>query len=131
MPLFLLLALITAMGTGILIAALNVKYRDFRYIVGFIVQFGMYASPVAFTSTDVYNKISGFHISHSSQLLLKFIYSLNPVVGVIDGFRWSVLGSKTDIYLPGFLCSIGISFLFLFIGIGYFRKTERAFADVI
>ena len=123
MPLFLLLALITALGTGLLISALNVKYRDFRYIVGFIVQFGLYVSPVAFSSDDIYSK----HISP----VFKFIYSLNPVVGVIDGFRWSVLGSHVTIYMPGFLCSIAISFLFLFIGIRYFRKTERAFADII
>jgi lipopolysaccharide transport system permease protein len=126
MPLFLLLALITAMGTGIWIAALNVKYRDFRYIVGFIVQFGMYASPVAFTSDLIYN-----NQSHHIPSIVKLLYSLNPVVGVIDGFRWSVLGSNMPIYLPGFLCSIAISFLFLFIGIWYFRKTERAFADII
>ena len=124
MPLFLLLAVITAMGTGILIAALNVKYRDFRYIVGFIVQFGLYASPVAFSSDNIYQNARVPEV-------VKFIYSLNPMVGVIDGFRWSILGSSVSIYMPGFLCSIAISFFFLFLGIWYFRKTERAFADII
>ncbi|MGP8214403.1 MAG: ABC transporter permease [Bacteroidia bacterium] len=123
MPLFLLLALITALGTGLLIAALNVKYRDFRYIVTFIVQFGLYASPVAYTSESIYN--SGLPQT------VKFLYSLNPMVGVIDGFSWSILGRNTHINIPGFLCSIAISFLFLGIGIWYFRKTEKSFADVI
>lgn len=126
MPLFLILAIITAMGTGLLIAALNVKYRDFRYIVTFIVQFGLYASPIAFSSDQIYKS------SFCTQWpILKFIYSANPLVGIIDGFRWSVLGSNVNMYIPGFLCSIAISFFFLFLGIWYFRKTERAFADII
>jgi len=128
MPLFLLLAVVTALGTGLLIAALNVKYRDFRYIVSFIVQFGLYASPVAFSSEDVYHKLAQLG---QAGMVLKVIYSLNPVVGVIDGFRWSILGSNVSIYMPGFLCSIAISFFFLFLGVWYFRRTERAFADVI
>jgi lipopolysaccharide transport system permease protein len=123
MPLFLLLALVTAMGTGLLIAALNVKYRDFRYIVTFLVQFGLYASPVAYTSDSIYH--SGLPQA------IKFLYSLNPIVGVIDGFSWCMLGRNVSIYIPGFLCSIAISFLFLFIGIWYFRKTEKYFADII
>ena len=123
MPLFLLLALITAMGTGLYIAALNVKYRDFRYVVPFIVQFGLYVSPIAFSSADIYG-------SERIPEYLKLIYSLNPMVGVIDGFRWSLLGTS-DIYLPGFLLSIGISLFSLFYGIYYFRKTEQSFADVI
>jgi len=121
MPLFLVLALITAMGTGILISALNVKYRDFRYIVGFIVQFGLYASPVAFSSQQVYEHYPN----------LKFIYSLNPMVGVIDGFNWCMLGRDVTIYLPGFICSFAISVLLLVVGIWYFRKSEHTFADVI
>ena len=123
MPLFLLLALVTAMGTGLYIAALNVKYRDFRYVVPFIVQFGLYVSPIAFSSADIYG-------SERIPEYLKLIYSLNPMVGVIDGFRWSLLGTS-DIYLPGFLLSIGISLFSLFYGIYYFRKTEQSFADVI
>jgi lipopolysaccharide transport system permease protein len=124
LPVFLLLALITSLGTGLYIAALNVKYRDFRYVVPFIVQFGLYASPIAFSSNDIY---SNQHIPQ----VLKFMYSLNPMVGVIDGFRWCVFGGNTQIYMPGFLMSIAISVLFLFIGVWYFRKMERSFADVI
>jgi lipopolysaccharide transport system permease protein len=123
-PLFLLLALIISMGAGLYIAALNVKYRDFRYVIPFIVQFGLYLSPVAFSSQDIY---SNPNLSQS----IKFIYSLNPMVGVIDGFRWSLLGGNISIYLPGFLLSIGISLLILILGIRYFRKTEKLFADII
>jgi lipopolysaccharide transport system permease protein len=124
LPLFLLLALITALGSGLLIAALNVKYRDFRYIIPFIVQFGLYVSPVAFSSSDIYT-------SDRIPEALKFVYALNPMVGVIDGFRWCILGGETALYLPGFLTSIGISVLLLIAGIRYFRKTERGFADII
>jgi len=124
LPLFLLLALVTAMGTGLFIAALNVKYRDFRYIIPFIVQFGLYVSPIAFSSTDIYN-------SQRIPQVIKYIYSMNPMVGVIDGFRWSILGGETSIFMPGFLISIGISVVFLFLGIWYFRRMEKSFADVI
>jgi lipopolysaccharide transport system permease protein len=124
LPLFLLLALIISMGSGLYIAALNVKYRDFRYVIPFIVQFGLYLSPVAFSSQDIY---SNANLPQS----VKFIYSLNPMVGVIDGFRWSLLGGNISIYLPGFLLSIGISLLILILGIRYFRKTEKLFADII
>ena len=124
LPFFLLLALVTAMGTGILIAALNVKYRDFRYIIPFIVQFGLYASPVAFSSSDIYE-------STRIPEAIKLLYAMNPMVGVIDGFRWCLLGGETTLYIPGFLLSIGVSFFFLYVGIRYFRKTERGFADVI
>ncbi|HTA82095.1 MAG TPA: ABC transporter permease [Bacteroidia bacterium] len=124
LPLFLLLAIIIAIGTGLFIGALNVKYRDFRIIVPFIVQIGLYISPVAFSSDYIYN---------SSRIpeALKFVYSLNPMVSVIDGFRWCIIGSNSTIYLPGFLISIVVSFFFLIIGIWYFRKTEHSFADVI
>ena len=124
LPLFLLLALVTSIGTGLYIAALNVKYRDFRYVIPFIVQFGLYISPIAFSSSDIYSnaRIPQF---------LKYIYSLNPMVGVIDGFRWCILGSSTSLYSTGFLLSIAISILFLFFGIWYFRKMEKSFADVI
>ena len=124
LPLFLLLALIISMGAGLYIAALNVKYRDFRYVIPFIVQFGLYLSPVAFSSQDIYSNPG---ISQA----LKFIYSLNPMVGVIDGFRWCLLGANISIYLPGFIISIVISFLVLILGISYFRKTEKTFADII
>jgi lipopolysaccharide transport system permease protein len=124
LPLFLLLALIISLGTGLYIAALNVKYRDFRYIVPFVVQFGLYVSPVAFTSDYIYNH-------PNLPQVLKYLYSLNPMVGVIDGFRWCILGEKTALYMPGFLISVGMSILFLIIGIRYFRRMEKSFADVI
>lgn len=124
LPLFIGLALMTALGAGLLIAALNVKYRDFRYIIPFIVQFGLYVSPVAFASSDVltHPRIPEF---------VKVLYTLNPVVGVIDGFRWCLLGGQVDLHLPGFLTSVGISVVLLIVGIRYFRNTERSFADVI
>jgi lipopolysaccharide transport system permease protein len=118
LPFFLLIAIVTALGAGLLISALNVKYRDFRYIVPFIVQFGLYISPVGFSSTVVPQE-------------WRLLYSLNPMVGVIDGFRWAILGKDTLIYVPGFLLSISLAFVLLFCGIKYFRKTERTFADII
>lgn len=118
LPVFLFLALITAMGAGVWLAALNVKYRDFRYVVPFMVQFGLYISPVGFSSSVVPEK-------------WRLIYSINPMVGVIDGFRWSLLGGGVDIYWPGFALSVGLSLALLFLGIRYFRSTERTFADVI
>ena len=124
LPLFLLLALIISLGAGLFIAALNVKYRDFRYVIPFIVQVGLYLSPVAFSSMDVYGHPSLPHFA-------KIIYSLNPMVGVIDGFRWCILGGELSLYMPGFILSIFISFIILFAGISYFRKTEKSFADII
>jgi lipopolysaccharide transport system permease protein len=124
LPLFLLLAIITSLGTGLYIAALNVKYRDFKYVIPFIVQFGLYLSPIAFSSSAVYNSIR-------IPLFFKYLYALNPMVGVIDGFRWCILGGETALFIPGFLLSIAISILFLVIGIWYFRKTEKTFADII
>ena len=118
LPLFLLFAFITSMGFGLFITALNVKYRDFRYIIPFIVQFGLYISPVGFSSAVIPEK-------------WRFIYSLNPMVGVIDGFRWSILGGDSKLYLPGFLLSIGIILIVSLLSIRYFRKTEKKFADII
>jgi lipopolysaccharide transport system permease protein len=124
LPLFLLLAIITSTGAGLYIAALNVKYRDFKYIVPFIVQFGVYISPIAFNSADIYN---------SERILpaLKFLYAMNPLVGVIDGFRWCILGDAIQFNVPAFLISVSISLFFLILGIWYFRKTEKSFADII
>jgi lipopolysaccharide transport system permease protein len=124
LPLFLLLALVTSMGVGLYIAALNVKYRDFKYVIPFIVQFGLYVSPIAFSSSDIYG-------STKIPQLVKYIYSLNPMVGVIDGFRWCILGGNTPLHMSSFLVSITISVLFLIIGIWYFRRMEKSFADVI
>jgi lipopolysaccharide transport system permease protein len=118
LPLFILIAFAAAMGAGLWLAALNVEYRDFRYIVPFIVQFGMYITPVGFSSNVVPEK-------------WRLIYSLNPMVGVIDGFRWAILGGSSSIYLPGFALSLGLVVLMLISGIWYFRRTERTFADVI
>ena len=114
---FLLLAFLTALGTGLFITSLNVKYRDFRYIVPFIVQLGLYISPVGFSSSVIPEQY-------------RFLYSLNPMVGVIDGFRWSILGD-TNIYIPGFILSIFVAVLFLIIGLTKFRKMEKSFADMI
>ncbi len=123
-PVFLLLATITAMGFGLFIAALNVKYRDFRYVIPFIVQFGLYISPVGFSSSVVFS-------NPSIPQFLKYLYALNPMVGVIDGFRWAMLGGSVELQLPVFFSSITVSILFLFIGIWYFRRMEKSFADVI
>ena len=117
LPLFLLLAVVTAFGTGLYVAALNVKYRDFRFIIPFIVQFGLYVSPVGFSSSVVPAK-------------WRLLYSLNPMVGVIDGFRWCILGEQ-KMYWTGFLVSCFMIGLFCYIGIRYFRKTEKTFADNI
>jgi lipopolysaccharide transport system permease protein len=118
LPLLTLIAMAVSLGTGFWISALNVKYRDFRYVVPFIVQFGLYISPVGFTSSVVPDK-------------WRLLYSLNPMVGVIDGFRWALLGKNDLIYAPGFIISIGLVILLLVSGIKYFRSTERTFADVI
>jgi len=118
LPAFVLLAILASLGPALLITALNVKYRDFRYIVPFIVQLGLYVSPVGFSSAVIPEH-------------WRFWYSLNPVVGVIDGFRWCILGGQSQLYLPGFLLSLAIVALFLWIGLAYFRRTERAFADLL
>ena len=118
LPFFIVIAFAASMGAGLWLASLNVKYRDFRYIVPFIVQFGLYISPVGFSSNIVPEK-------------WRFLYSLNPMVGVIDGFRWAILGTQYNLYVPGFLLSLFIVAFFMVTGIWYFRKTERTFADVI
>jgi len=118
LPILIVIAVGVALGAGFWISALNVKYRDFKYIVPFIVQFGLYISPVGFSSLVVPNK-------------WRIIYSLNPMVGVIDGFRWAILGQDSMIFLPGFFLSIGLVVLMFFCGIHYFRKLERTFADII
>jgi len=124
LPVYLLLAIVTAMGAGLMIAALNVKYRDFRYIIPFIVQFGLYISPVAFSSNSIYD-------SDKLPDSIKFLYSLNPMVGVIDGFRWCITGGQIVLNERAFIVSLAISFLLLFAGIKVFRNTEKSFADII
>ena len=118
LPFFVGLAFAASCGAGLWIAAVMVKYRDFRFIVPFIVQFGLYLSPVGFVSTVVPAK-------------WRLLYSLNPVVGVIDGFRWCILGGTNTIYWPGFAISVTGVLTLLVTGIWYFRRTERTFADLI
>src|SRR5450759_1708665 len=117
LPFFIAVVIAVSIGVGLWLTALNVKYRDFRYIVPFIVQFGLYLSPVGFSSSIVPDR-------------WRLLYSLNPMVGVIDGFRWAILGGDVKIYWPGFFLSLVLVFVLFVIGIWYFRKTEKTFADV-
>jgi lipopolysaccharide transport system permease protein len=116
LPLFVLLAFTCAFGIGLYLTAVNVKYRDFRYIIPFIVQFGLYVSPVGFNSFVINEK-------------WRMLYSLNPMVGVIDGFRWCLLGDP--MHWRSFVVSVAMTIGFLWLGIYYFRKMERTFADDI
>jgi lipopolysaccharide transport system permease protein len=118
LPLFTLLALGAVLGPGLLIAALMVNYRDFKHIVPFLVQLGTYVCPVGFSSSIVPEK-------------WRLLYSCNPLVGVIDGFRWAIYGEAGGLYLPGFVLSIVLTIIFLLLGLWYFRRTEDTFADVI
>lgn len=122
LPLFVPLAFAASLGAGLWIAALMVKYRDFRFIVPFVVQFGLYISPVGFLSSIVSDRY-GEHY--------RMLYSLNPIVGVIDGFRWCILGGQNALYWPGLTMSVLGTALMLATGIWYFRRTERTFADII
>jgi lipopolysaccharide transport system permease protein len=117
-PLLVLLAFGASFGAGLWLCALNVEYRDFRYIVPFIVQFGLYISPVGFSSSIVPEK-------------WRLLYSLNPMVGVIDGFRWCLLHGGTPLWWPSILTSVALTPVLCLSGIWYFRKMERTFADVI
>jgi lipopolysaccharide transport system permease protein len=116
LPLFILMTLAAAFGVGLYVTALNVKYRDFRYIIPFIVQIGLYITPVGFSSSIVPEK-------------WRLWYSLNPMVGIVDGFRWCIIGE--ELYLPGLGFSCAVILIFLALGISYFRKTENSFADNI
>jgi lipopolysaccharide transport system permease protein len=116
-PCFMLLAFVGALGACLWFASLNVQFRDFKYVVPFMTQFGLYISPVAFTSDHF----------HRGRLL----YSLNPAVGVIDGFRWVVFGNALPLYLPGFYVSCAMAGLLLVSGYWYFRRTESTIADII
>lgn len=118
LPIFIFVVFSAAMGAGLWIAALNVKYRDFRIAIPFAVQLGLYISPVGFSSAVVPEQ-------------WRLLYSLNPMVGVIDGFRWAILGKGTAFYWPGFLLSFLLVLVMLVTGLYYFRKTEKTFADVI
>jgi lipopolysaccharide transport system permease protein len=118
LPVFVAMALLASLGPAFLISALNVKYRDFRFIIPFIVQFGLYVSPVGFSSAVIPPQ-------------WRFLYSLNPMVGVIDGFRWCLLAGQNPINPYDFIASIVMIALLLWAGIRYFRRTERTFADLI
>lgn len=118
LPLFVAVAFAAAMGAGLWLTALNVKYRDFRYLIPFVVQLGLYLSPVGFSSAVVPER-------------WRLLYSLNPMVGVIDGFRWAILGGDAGMHLPGFLLSLAVVAVLLVGGTAYFRKTEKTFADII
>lgn len=118
LPGFVIIAAIASLGVGLWLAALNVRYRDFRFVVPFIVQLGLYISPVGFSSSIVPDR-------------WRLLYYLNPMVGVIDGFRWAILGDDFNFYLPGFVLSLLLLGSLAASSIFYFRKTERTFADVI
>lgn len=118
LPLFVILAFLASMGPSLWITALNVQYRDFRYIIPFIVQFGLYVSPVGFSSSVIPEQ-------------WRLLYSLNPIVGVIDGFRWCILGGQSQLYLPGLALSVAVTSFLLWFGILKFRKLEKSFADLI
>ena len=118
LPIFIIIAFSASLGAGLWLSALTVKYRDFRFVVPFLVQFGLYISPVGFSSAIVPEQ-------------WRWLYSLNPMVGVIDGFRWALLGGEYHLYWPGFIISNCLVLLILVSGIWYFRKTERTFADII
>jgi lipopolysaccharide transport system permease protein len=118
LPMFMALAFGSAFGAGLWLCALNVRYRDFRYIVPFIVQFGLYLSPVGFSSNIVPEG-------------LRLIYALNPMVGVIDGFRWALLRGQSPLAGYALIASILVTSVLCLSGIWYFRRTEKTFADII
>jgi lipopolysaccharide transport system permease protein len=112
------LALLASLGPALYVTALNVRYRDFRFVIPFALQLGIYLSPVGFSSAVVPPK-------------WRLLYSLNPTVGIIDGFRWCLLGGQSQLYMPGFCLSLVVIAVLLWHGLSYFRKTERTFADLI
>jgi lipopolysaccharide transport system permease protein len=127
LPVFAIMAFLSALGPGLVATALNVKYRDFRIVVPWLISIGMYITPVAYLTSA---------IQHNSALgtwapLVHALYYLNPITGVIDGFRWCLLGGSNELFLPGEAISFEVMVFFLYLGIRYFRSTERTFADVI
>lgn len=118
LPVFVALTLAAAIGPALWASALVVKYRDFRFVIPFVIQIGLYASPVGFSSAIVPDQ-------------WRLLYSLNPMVGIIDGFRWSIIGGASPIYWPGFLISLGATVLVMWVGISGFRRIERDFADLV
>ena len=118
LPVFFIPATLAALGIGYWFSAVGVRYRDFQHIMPFIVQFGMYVSPVGFSSSIIPAR-------------WRLLYSLNPMVGVIDGFRWCIQGTEVSLYPPAFVISIISSLIMFYLGLRYFRKTEKTFADFI
>ncbi len=118
LPFFIILAFLTSLGPGLWVAAFNIKYRDFRFVVPLILQFGLYISPVGFSSNIVPDN-------------WRFIFSLNPIVGIIDGFRWCIFRGQGGIYLPGICWSVIATAILLWFGIRQFRKVEKRFADLM
>jgi lipopolysaccharide transport system permease protein len=118
LPVFIVMAFLASLGPGLWVASLNVKYRDFRFVIPFLIQLGLYVSPVGFSSSVVPDN-------------WRLLYSVNPMVGVIDGFRWCILGGQSQLYVPGFWVSLGVTIFFVWLGIRQFRATERGFADLI
>ena len=118
LPYFILLAIVTALGVGLWLSAMNVQFRDVNYIIPFIVQSWMYITPIAYPSSLIQNEV------------LRALYSLNPMVGVVEGFRWALLGIQIDLGLTVFISS-GVALFLLITGLFYFRRMERTFADVI
>ena len=118
LPLFLLLAAVTSLGTGLWLSAMNVQFRDVHYIVPFLAQFWMFVTPIAYPSSLI------------EQPLLRTLYGLNPMTGVIEGFRWALLGTDTQ---PGsiIIASSAVAVLLLVSGAFYFRRMEKTFADVV
>ena len=122
LPLFILMAFLASFGVGLWLTSLNVKFRDFKHVVPFLVQIGLYISPVAFTSIKAATIIPE---------KFRLLYYLNPMAGVIDGFRWCFFDDKTPIYWSGMFVSLAVVIIFLLIGIRTFRKMEKSFADLI
>jgi len=118
LPGFVALAFMTSFGLGVWLTALNVKYRDFRYVIPFIVQLGLYISPVGFSSSIIPGE-------------WRLFYSLNPLVGIIDGFRWCLLGGQSTFYPPSLFLSVAVTALIVWLGVRRFRRTEKSFADLI
>ena len=121
LPVFVVLALIAALGPGLIATALTVKYRDFRFVIPFVVQFGLYVSPIGFKSSLIENKLGP---------VARLLYSLNPMVGVIDSFRWCI-GAENSLHAPSLVLSIAMSGLLLWLGIRVFRGMEKTFADMV
>ncbi len=117
LPLFFLLCVVFTIGLGLFTAAFYVRYRDMRHLIPFLTQFGLYVSPVAYSTTSIPAK-------------WRFLYALNPMTAVIDGFRWSLLGT-TPIYVPGLIGGTVTSIVLLITGVYYFKQTETIFADVM